>query len=576
MRILFVVTGHNGLSQRLQCELERDSHIVEVAIFQSESQIEKVVEQCLPNLIIAPFLKSPLPESVWKQYLCLIVHPGIVGDRGPSSLDWAIMKEEPAWGVTVLQADEEMDAGDIWASVEFERRELSKSNLYRHEVAEAATEAVKQAITNFGQKKFKPNPLNYDLPEVRGQWNNPIKRKDRSFEWSDPSAQIIKKIRAADSTPGVLESRIFDEDYFMHGAHNESLLKGSPGEIIAKRDGAICIGTGDGSVWVSHLKRKKNGVKRKAALLLGDQLDHLPESPLDAFDTYNDQDTFREIWVEQSSQVCYINFDFYNGAMSTHQCNRLRKVFMQVSQMDFAVIVLKGGPDIWSNGIDLNEIECADNPADASWENIVAIDDLTREIINCESKLVISAMSGNAGAGGAILALAADFVFARAGVVINPHYKNMGLFGSEYWTYLLPKKVGTEKAKEIMNACRPMIGSQAKEIGFVDGCLAGGVKDFSRYIEEKAHALAEHSGYGDMIAHKRIKRLEDEVEKSLDRYRDEELKEMQKIFYDSKSEYHFLRHFFVYKIGLKDQQEHAWEVNDYKCQMAVREPQNVS
>jgi putative two-component system hydrogenase maturation factor HypX/HoxX len=32
--------------------------------------------------------------------------------------------------------------------------------------------------------------------------------------------------------------------------------------------------------------------------------------------------------------------------------------------------------------------------------------------------------------------MAADYVVAHEGVVLNPHYKAMGLFGSEYWTYL--------------------------------------------------------------------------------------------------------------------------------------------
>jgi putative two-component system protein, hydrogenase maturation factor HypX/HoxX len=33
-----------------------------------------------------------------------------------------------------------------------------------------------------------------------------------------------------------------------------------------------------------------------------------------------------------------------------------------------------------------------------------------------------------------MMALAADRVYARDGVVLNPHYKGMGLYGSEYWT----------------------------------------------------------------------------------------------------------------------------------------------
>ena len=85
------------------------------------------------------------------------------------------------------------------------------------------------------------------------------------------------------------------------------------------------------------------------------------------------------------------------------------------------------------------------------------MDDLVREIILTDSHLVISSMQGNAGAGGVILALAADYVYAREGIVLNPNYKKMGgSYGSEYWTYLLPKRVGYQKAEELMEECLPV------------------------------------------------------------------------------------------------------------------------
>ena len=55
---------------------------------------------------------------------------------------------------------------------------------------------------------------------------------------------------------------------------------------------------------------------------------------------------------------------------------------------------------------------------------------------------VVVAVGGNAGAGGVMLALGADRVVLRDGVVLNPHYRTMGLFGSEYWTYVLPRRIG--------------------------------------------------------------------------------------------------------------------------------------
>lgn len=59
-------------------------------------------------------MKRPIPDDVWRGVRCLIVHPGPPGDRGPAALDRAILEGVAEWGVTVLQADGEFDAGPIW------------------------------------------------------------------------------------------------------------------------------------------------------------------------------------------------------------------------------------------------------------------------------------------------------------------------------------------------------------------------------------------------------------------------------------------------------------------------------
>jgi putative two-component system hydrogenase maturation factor HypX/HoxX len=71
----------------------------------------------------------------------------------------------------------------------------------------------------------------------------------------DETAAVVRKIRAADSAPGVL-STLSGKSCFLCGAHEEQRLKGPPGQVSARRNGAICIGTVDGGVWVSHLKGK--------------------------------------------------------------------------------------------------------------------------------------------------------------------------------------------------------------------------------------------------------------------------------------------------------------------------------
>ena len=83
MRILFLTSAHNSLSQRLLIELTERGHEIRVCVVASgEAMIDAVCGDA-PDLIIAPMLKIAIPEEISSRYLCLIVHPGIIGRPRP-------------------------------------------------------------------------------------------------------------------------------------------------------------------------------------------------------------------------------------------------------------------------------------------------------------------------------------------------------------------------------------------------------------------------------------------------------------------------------------------------------------
>ena len=84
LRILFVTSAHNSLSQRAYIALTEMGHDVTVQVVDSPEIIEAAVEAHKPDLVVCPMLKQFIPESVWRKYTCLVVHPGPHGDRGPS------------------------------------------------------------------------------------------------------------------------------------------------------------------------------------------------------------------------------------------------------------------------------------------------------------------------------------------------------------------------------------------------------------------------------------------------------------------------------------------------------------
>jgi len=550
MRILLLTHSFNSLSQRIYGELGRAGHELSVELDIHDAVTEEAVALFRPDVIIAPYLKRRIPASVWTRHLCLIVHPGIPGDRGPSALDWAILAGESEWGVTVFQANDTFDGGDVWAFSGFPMRFAPKSSLYRNEVTAAAVHAVMMALDRLKEPGFRPEPQSALAPARAGRARPMMAQSDRAIDWGhDRTTDVVRKIYSADGAPGVGDM-VCGKTVFLYGAHPEERLSGPPGALIAQRLGAVCRATTDGAVWITHMREQvpdRRGLKLPAARVLGEALSGVPELLLE--ETPQSVSSWQEIGYERHGAVGFLSFDFYNGAMSTEQCRNLQDAYRRARETDVRVLVLLGGRDFWSNGIDLNAIEAAASPADESWRNIHAMNDLVHEILTTDRQLTIAAMSGNAGAGGVFLALAADAVYARSGVVLNPHYKNMGnLYGSEYWTYLLPRRMVLGSAAEIMSHRLPLVASEAHDLGLIDGEWGQSVAEFRLEILRRAAAWADEPEWSIRLAHKRKRRAEDEAHCPLAVYRAAELERMRRNFYGFDPSYHVARYNFVYKV----------------------------
>ncbi|MBY8888605.1 hydrogenase maturation protein [Streptomyces sp. PTM05] len=547
MDILLVASAFNSLTQRVFAELGDRGHRVRVEL--AVGPLAEAVRAHDPDLIVAPMLKTAIPSEVWSRRPCMIVHPGPVGDRGPSSLDWAITEGAAAWGVTVLRAVGEMDAGEVWASVPCPLPpDAGKSDTYRNEVADAALEAVTLAVDRFASGTYTPVPQPPDAVRARPYCG----QDDRRIDWSrDDTATVLRKLRAADSHPGVLDDFLGGE-WYLHGGHVEDGLSGVPGDMLAVRAGALCRATVDGAVWIPQLRpRRAPGgpatFKLPAVLALGDRLPRgVPDShvPL-ALPAH--RRTWSEIRYREYGAAGVLTFSFPGGAMSTGQCRRLLAAYRHALTRPTAVLVLGGARDFFSNGIHLNVIEAADDPAEESWRNINAIDDLAEAVLTTTDRLTVAALGGNAAAGGAMLALAADEVWCRAGAVLNPHYRLMGLYGSELWTYTLPRRVGAERAQRLMDDALPVSCARAHDIGLVDRVLHTTPESFPGTVAHLASRLATAPHTQRRVGEKKALRERDEARRPLSAYRAEELRRMRATFTDPDAPYHALRRAFVHK-----------------------------
>jgi len=529
-KITLLITSFNGLSQAVYVWLKDKNFVVDIVYINSTTRDDEI-KKFSPDIILCPFLKHYIPADIYENYPTFVFHPGIIGDRGAYSIEWALWNEEKKWGAVWLRANKLFDGGDIYASKEFILKNYSKATIYRNYIKDLAVDMLSTLLDNIQQDKKIPQLL------------NPIHEKfTTTIDWQkDTTKIIIKKINILDSFPGVQDEILGIQCYLFGAWEEEKFKSNTPKQILAKRDGAICLSTIDGAIWITHLK-EKGRFKLPATYVLKDKIQGIKEDrlPLIWDKSYK---TFYEISCDIKDNIGYLYFNFLNGAFRAEQCIRL-KYAIEYLKTQVKVLVLMGGEEFFSNGINLNILEDSKKSGEDGWSNINAINDLIKSIIFADNIITVASVNRNAGAGGVFLAIACDYVVSTNNVVFNPHYKTIGLSGSEYHTYSLQKRVGKEKAKQLLTDCLPISSHYAKNIGLVDKVFN---KNYQISLENFCKDLiSDEDKYDDFIWDKQDF-LEDNYD-FIEQCKENEIKMMYPEFWENNSIFHILRKEFVYKI----------------------------
>lgn len=373
-------------------------------------------------------------------------------------------------------------------------------------------------------------------------------------------------------------SKVFGRNLYVYGGivdegvseASHSHVDISSARILATRQGAVCVVTCDRKgIWITHARRPKSRTDKalwpkvqatlcliELGILTAAQVELL-QWALPTNWSLSPVRTFQEVWVEfnvdeNGNKTAYLYFDFYNGAMATSQCSHLIDAMAYIvskSTSDHPVhaVVLMGGV-YFSNGIALNVIEAAADPAMESWLNINRIDDVVHMLLYkfpSRGILTVAAIRSNAAAGGVALATACDVVIAGSDVVLNPAYRAVGLYGSEYHTLSYYGRCGETNAKAILRAMTPISPLQAQSIGLVDYIFPGSGKILEERIRYHIALLLKPK----ILTQGSWKASVDLSPASLAHTRALELSEMCKDFWSARSvRYHSRRFDFVRKV----------------------------
>jgi enoyl-CoA hydratase len=156
------------------------------------------------------------------------------------------------------------------------------------------------------------------------------------------------------------------------------------------------------------------------------------------------------------------------------------------------VIVIRGARGNFCTGMDRREQALPTGPAAAETTQLA---DRLFEGIRKSTKITIAVIEGYCMAGGFEIALSCDFVIAEKNAKIGDGHINLpGFVPNGGSSVILPRLIGTRKAKELLLTGKLISGVEAEKIGLVNSAVTA--EKLEQAIEELIDSLVEKSPIG--------------------------------------------------------------------------------
>ena len=130
---------------------------------------------------------------------CINIHASLLPKwRGASPIQHAILAGDRVSGVTIMQMQLAMDAGDIWLQSECVISDEDTAQSLHDKLAALGGKTILKAIKVVAQESNKPTPQD----SSKASYCSKLKKSDGLIVWSEPAQLILRKVRAFHPWPG--------------------------------------------------------------------------------------------------------------------------------------------------------------------------------------------------------------------------------------------------------------------------------------------------------------------------------------------------------------------------------------
>ena len=134
---------------------------------------------------------------------CINIHASLLPKwRGASPIQHAILAGDEKSGITVMQMQKDMDAGDIWLQAQCPIHDDDNAQSLHDKLAQLGGSIILEAIETVTQKFSIATPQDPLLVSYCSK----LKKNDGLINWNEPAKEIWRKVRAFHPWPGAFTS----------------------------------------------------------------------------------------------------------------------------------------------------------------------------------------------------------------------------------------------------------------------------------------------------------------------------------------------------------------------------------
>ena len=199
----------------------------------------------------------------------LNIHASILPKwRGAAPIQRSIMEQDTFTGISIMQIEEQLDAGPVLIKQEIELNENSTAGQVEQRLSEIGADKILEAIHLIEKKEAVYIPQDHNA----ATYAKKIKKEDEVIDWTRDAKAIVAQINALNPRPGACFEHKGEKIKIWKASHGSG--DGEPGLVMNDQLQVAC---GKGSIFVEEIQRPGKKIQPIKIFLLGFAI---PESTL--------------------------------------------------------------------------------------------------------------------------------------------------------------------------------------------------------------------------------------------------------------------------------------------------------